>query len=108
VRHSIEKIAKEVIIIVFFLMSSSGISRVLSGYRRLFRAQKKLFGEDYYAQKQAKVAIRDHFEQNRSVTDMEKLKDVIQQIDDAEDMLLHGIAQGKLNEETGAIGTYMM
>jgi len=89
-------------------MSSSGISRVLSGYRRLFRAQKKLFGEDYYAQKQAKVAIRDHFEQNRSVTDMEKLKDMIQQIDDAEDMLLHGIAQGKLNEETGAIGTYMM
>jgi hypothetical protein len=37
---------------------------------------------------------------------VEKLKDMIQQIDDAEDMLLHGIAQGKLNEQTGAFGTY--
>lgn len=86
-------------------MSSSGISRVISGYRRLFRAQKKLFGEDYYAQRQAKIAIRDHFEQNRCVTDRETLKDMLQQIDDAEDMLLHGIAQGKLNEQTGAFGT---
>jgi hypothetical protein len=81
-------------------------SRVLSGYRRLLRAQKILFGEDYYAQSQAKNAIRDHFNQNRSVTDMDQIREMLQQIDEAEDMLLHGIAQGKLNEQTGSYGAY--
>ena len=88
------------------MSSASAACRVLSGYRRLIRAQRKLFAEDIYAQSQAKIAIRDYFEQNRSVADTKQLKELMQAIDDAEDMLVHGIAQGKLNEKTGSYGAH--
>ena len=82
-------------------MSSSTVSRVLSGYRRLFRARKQLFQNDNRAMVESRAAIREQFEMNRNATGAQHIEGLLTMIDEAEDMLLHGIVQGELNEETG-------
>lgn len=76
-------------------------ARALSGYRRLFRARKSLFVGDDRAMRESRVAIRAQFDTNRDASDPAHLEGLLTMIDDAEDMLLHGIAQGELNQETG-------
>mmetsp|Transcript_6585 Transcript_6585/g.9661 ORF Transcript_6585/g.9661 Transcript_6585/m.9661 type:complete len:136 (+) Transcript_6585:69-476(+) len=80
-------------------MSSSITARVFSGYRRLFRARKVLFTGDIGAMRESRVAIRSEFDKNRHATDPAHLEGLIVMIDEAEDMLLHGIIRGELNEE---------
>ena len=80
-------------------------SRVFSGYRRLFRARKVLFTGDVRAMGESRLAIRSEFDKNRSVTDPATLEGLIVMIDEAEDMLLHGIVRGELNQSTGNYGT---
>lgn len=73
---------------------SSTSARVLSGYRRLFRARKSLFLGDTRAMTESRVAIRAEFDKNRHVTDVNHLEGLLVMIDEAEDMLLHGIVRG--------------
>jgi complex III assembly factor LYRM7 len=81
-----------------FIMS--GLStRVLSGYRRLFRARKSLFVGDDRAMRESRLAIRSEFDKHRHVTDPAHLEGLLVMVDEAEDMLLHGIVRGELNRE---------
>ena len=82
-------------------MSSSTASRVFSGYRRLFRARKQLFGRDEHAMNESRIAIRAQFESNRSAVGDQHIEGLLSMVDEAEDMLLNGIVQGELNQETG-------
>ena len=83
---------------------SSTAGRAFSGYRRLFRARNKLFQGDIRALAESRLAIRAEFEKNRVVSDPHHLEGLLVMIDEAEDMMLHGIVQGKLNEH-GNYGT---
>jgi len=82
-------------------MSSSTLPRVLSGYRRLFRARKKLFQNDGKAMLESRHAIRAQFDVNRNATGAQHIEGLLTMIDEAEDMLLHGIVQGELDEDSG-------
>ena len=74
-------------------------ARALSGYRRLIRARNKLIQGDLRALAESKIAIRAEFNKNRVVSDPHHLEGLLVMIDEAEDMMLHGIVQGKLNEK---------
>jgi len=85
-------------------MSASTALRALSGYRRLFRARSKLFAGDARALAESAVAIRAEFEKNRHVAGPpEHIEGLLTMIDEAEDMLLHGIVRGELNEERNVV-----
>ena len=86
-------------------MSSPAQARVFSGFRRLFRARKSLFTGDKQAMQESRLAIREQFLQNRNVeTSGAQFEGLMVMIDEAEDMLRHGIARGDLNQETGNYG----
>lgn len=78
---------------------SSATLRVLSGYRRLFRARKILFTGDDRAMRESRVAIRAQFDANRNASDPAQIEGFMVMIDEAEDMLLNGIVRGELNRE---------
>lgn len=78
---------------------SSATLRVLSGYRRLFRARKILFTGDDRAMRESRVAIRAQFDANRNASDPAQIEGFVVMIDEAEDMLLNGIVRGELNRE---------
>lgn len=80
---------------------SSSKSRVFSAYRRLFRARAKLFQGDTEAMRESRMAIRQQFFQNKDApTSGEHFEGLLSMVNEAEDMLLHGFVQGKLNPET--------
>ena len=81
---------------------SSATLRVLSGYRRLFRARKILFTGDDRAMRESRVAIRAQFDANRNASDPAQIEGFMVMIDEAEDMLLNGIVRGELNRERNA------
>mmetsp|Transcript_15518 Transcript_15518/g.22272 ORF Transcript_15518/g.22272 Transcript_15518/m.22272 type:complete len:143 (-) Transcript_15518:401-829(-) len=77
-------------------------AQVLSGYRRLFRARRILFEGDERAMTESRFAIRAEFDKNKHVTGPpEHVQGLLTMIDEAEDMLLHGVARGELNQQTG-------
>jgi len=83
-------------------MSSSAATRVFSGYRRLFRARKVLFKNDERALYESRFAIRAEFDKNRAVTpEGPHFEGLLSMVHEAEDMLLHGIVQGELNQNSG-------
>ena len=85
-------------------MSSSTALRAISGYRRLFRARRQLFAGDTRALSESKLAIRAEFDKNRSVTGPpEHIEGLLSMIDEAEDMMLHGIVRGELNQERNVV-----
>ncbi|KAL3762129.1 hypothetical protein ACHAWU_001580 [Discostella pseudostelligera] len=85
-------------------MSTSTAIRALSGYRRLFRARRQLFAGDTHALTQSKLAIRSEFDKHRHVTGPpEHIESLLQMIDDAEDMLLHGIVRGEYNADRNVV-----
>ena len=85
-------------------MSSSTALRALSGYRRLFRARKQLFAGDARALAESRVAIRAEFDKNRNITGPpEQIEGLLSMIDEAEDMLLHGIVRGELNQDRNVV-----
>jgi complex III assembly factor LYRM7 len=85
-------------------MSSSTALRALSGYRRLFRARKQLFAGDKQALRESRFAIRAEFDKNRAITGpTEHIEGLLTMIDEAEDMLLHGIVRGELNQDRNVI-----
>jgi len=65
-------------------MSSSTALRALSGYRRLFRARKKLFVGDIRALTESRFAIRAEFDKNRTVSGPpEHIEGLLTMIDEA-------------------------
>lgn len=80
-------------------------ARVFSGFRRLFRARKNLFTGDQQAMRESRVAIREQFLLNKNApTSGEHFENLLVMVDEAEDMLRHGIARGDLNPDTGNYG----
>ncbi|GBG31581.1 Complex III assembly factor LYRM7 [Hondaea fermentalgiana] len=77
---------------------------VVQGYRRLLRARGKLFNGDSRALRESQVALRAAFEVNRHEADANRINDMIKDIGEAEDMMLHGLVQARLNER----GNYEM
>ena len=77
-------------------------ARALSGYRRLFRARNALFQNDERALRESALAIRNEFNKNRLATEP-AIEGLLAMIDDAEDMLRHGIVQGELNKERNVV-----
>ena len=81
-------------------MAASSQSRVFSAYRRLFRARAKLFQGDVAALQESRKAIRLQFVQNKTVpTFGDHFEGLLSMVDEAEDMLLTGFVQGKLNQD---------
>lgn len=76
-------------------------AKVVSGYRRLFRARAKLFVGDQRAMMESRKAIRAEFDKNRFVKDPATMEGLLTMIDEAEDMLVHGIVRGELNQSSG-------
>lgn len=89
-------------------MSASVAARTFSGYRRLFRARKILFTGDVKAMSESRKAIKVQFEKNKHVQDSSHLDELFNMINEAEDMLLNGIARGELNDNTGRYGTNLL
>lgn len=90
------------------IIMSAARSRVLSAYRRLFRARKQLFQGDTQAMQQSRIAIKSEFIKNKDVapTSGDHFEGLLSMVDEAEDMLLHGIVQGRLNQTSGHYGTF--
>jgi hypothetical protein len=92
-------------------MSSATASRVFTGYRRLFRARKTLFRGDVQALQESRIAIKQEYVKNAGVSlsqtdkDMEHFEGLLSMADEAVDMMLHGVVQGKLNQDSGNYGT---
>jgi hypothetical protein len=85
-------------------MSTSAVqSRVFSAYRRLFRARKSLFQGDTVALQESRSAIQQGFRKNQHAPASE-IDMLLHMVDEAEDMLRHGIVQGELNASTGHYG----
>ena len=85
-------------------MSSPTALRTISGYRRLFRARRHLFIGDNRALRESRIAIRAEFDKNKNVTGPpEHIEGLLRMIDEAEDMLLHGIVRGELNRERNVV-----
>jgi hypothetical protein len=85
---------------------SSSRSRVLAGYRGLFRARKSLFLGDVEAMRESRKAIKTEFEKNRtSPAEGPQFEGLLSMIDEAEDMMRQ-IVRGNLNAQTGNYGMY--
>jgi hypothetical protein len=83
-------------------MSLAPKARVLSGYRRLFRARKNLFAGDHRAMEESRLAIKAEFVKNKAVPTVgDHFEGLLTMVDEAEDMLRHHIVRGELNQETG-------
>ena len=74
--------------------------QVLGGYRRLLRASRQAFRGDVYALAQAHDALRQSFRANRHVSATVQVEALIKGIDEAEEMLLYHIVQGRAKETT--------
>ena len=83
-------------------------ARVFSGYRRLFRARKILFQGDERAMRESRIEIRKNFDMKRAASDPAHIEGLLTMVDEAEDMLLHGIVRGELNDQTGNYGELSM
>jgi hypothetical protein len=80
----------------------SSRTRVFSAYRSLFRARKSLFKADHQAMRESRVAIKDEFVKNQAApTSGDHFEGLISAVDEAVDMLRHGIVQGNLNQDSG-------
>jgi len=77
-------------------------NRGLVAFRRLTRARKKLFANDAYALINSRMELRNEFLKNRSAGG-EELEELLRGVDEVEDMMLHGILQGKINDDTNTV-----
>ena len=78
-------------------------SRGLSAYRRLFRARQQLFQGDALALVKSGGELRNEFIKNKYVSNPEELNELFVGVDEVEDMMLHGIMQGKVNKQTNTV-----
>ena len=93
-------------------MSSSLLSahrsRVFASYRRIFRARKDLFQGDVVAMMESRKAIKAEFAKNvnADTNNAQHIDGLISMVDEAVDMMKHGVVRGELNATTGNYGTY--
>ena len=81
--------------------ASASRSRVFSAYRRLMRARSKLFVGDTQAMTESRNSIRQQFDMQKTAPSSgEHFEGLLVMVDEAEDMLLNGFVQGKLNPES--------
>ncbi|EKX33916.1 hypothetical protein GUITHDRAFT_155902 [Guillardia theta CCMP2712] len=66
-----------------------------AAYRRLMRARELVFRNDLLMLAESRRELRRYFLENRNVSDPEKLKQLMQDVDEAEEMLRHQIVQGE-------------
>jgi complex III assembly factor LYRM7 len=86
---------------------------IFSSYRRLCRARLGLFRSDTHAMRESRVAVREQYLQHNSrgsaaasaIPD-DEFYNLLSMVDEAVDMMKHGIAQGNLNQNTGRYGRY--
>ncbi|CAM9130699.1 unnamed protein product [Ascophyllum nodosum] len=71
---------------------------VLGGYRRLLRARLVAFKGDSTMLAASKQQLRLEFDNNKEIVNPKKIAGLIKGIDEVEGMLLHNIAQGRLND----------
>ena len=78
---------------------------VLSSYRRLYRARAALFGGDVRAMGESRQAVRAQYLQHgaQEIADLQHFQGLLGMVDDAVDMLRHGIVRGDLNPKTGPL-----
>jgi complex III assembly factor LYRM7 len=84
---------------------------IFSSYRRLCRARRGLFRNDTHAMQESRVAVREQYLQHNSRGSAAAIPDdefynLLSMVDEAVDMMKHGIAQGNLNQNTGRYGRY--
>jgi complex III assembly factor LYRM7 len=82
-------------------------ARVFAGYRRMFRARKSLFSGDIQAMVESRVAIKQEFAKNATASGADHIEGLLSMVDEAVDMLTHGIVRGNLNQDSGNYGTYL-
>ena len=56
--------------------------------------------------RESRVEIRKQFEMNRAASDPAHIEGLLTMVDEAEDMLLHGIVRGELNDQSGNYGEF--
>jgi complex III assembly factor LYRM7 len=94
-------------------MMASRKELIFSSYRRLCRARLGLFRNDTHAMRESRVAVREQYLQHNSrgsgavaaIPD-DEFYNLLSMVDEAVDMMKHGIAQGNLNQNTGRYGRY--
>lgn len=82
---------------------------ILSSYRRLYRARQGLFRKDAKAMRESRLAVREQYlqhNQRQSVIPDEEFFGLLSMVDEAVDMLKHGVVQGNLNQKTGRYGKF--
>ena len=90
------------------MSSAVAQARVFSAYRRIFRASKQLFAGDVQALRESRVAIKSEFVKNRAApTAGDHFEGLLGMVDEAVDMLRHGIVRGDLNQATGNYGALL-
>lgn len=90
-------------------MISSSRSKVYASYRRLFRARKMLFEGDHEAMAGSRIAIKEEYLKNAAApTSGQQFDGLLKEVDEAIDMLLHGVVRGNLNPNTGHYGMFIL
>jgi complex III assembly factor LYRM7 len=80
-------------------------TRVFAAYRRIFRARKELFVGDGQALNESRVAIKTEFAKNKAApASGDHFEGLLTMVDEAVDMLRHGIVRGNLNQDSGNYG----
>jgi hypothetical protein len=69
----------------------------LSGFRRLLRSARVVFGGDAFAFANAKIQLKAEFRKNSHVSDVKQLNELYKGIDEVDEMLRFNIVQGSLN-----------
>jgi Complex 1 protein (LYR family) len=74
-----------------------------SGYRRLLRSAKHVFGKDLYAYQSARQELKAQFIKNKDVTDSNELKKLLLGIEEVDEMLRFNVVQVRIRHRDIAI-----
>lgn len=80
------------------MSTASSRAAVLTGYRRLLRASHTLFAGDAEALRGSRVELRSHFEEHRHERKPERVAELVRDMREVEEMMLHNLVQGRLNQ----------
>ena len=85
----------------------SARSAVFRSYRRLYRARAALFRGDVRAMVESRTLAREQFQQHgvEPITDLQHFQGLLSMVEEAVDMLQHGIVRGDRNPKSGHFGT---
>jgi hypothetical protein len=78
--------------------------QVLGGYKRLMRARLSAFQSDSVALSASRIELKQNYLLNKNVSSPAQIIELLKGVDEVEHMLTKGIAQAKLNEDSGNYG----